>query len=100
MAARKAALTVVAPDAKAPAKRARPKTLAQAIESDDYLEILLAQRRELVRDVRSMSGAPKAAAHRQIALLSKEIAGLQAEKQQEADEDADVDDEPFDAEAL
>lgn len=84
-------------DAKAVAK---PKTLAEAIEGGTYLEVLVAQRREMIRDVKDVTGPAKAALHRQIALCSKEIAALQAEAEQEATEDAEVADEAFNAEAL
>lgn len=80
---------------------AKPKTLAEAIEGENYLDILIAQRREMVRDVRDLTGPAKAAMHRQIALTSKEIAALQVEARQEAVESAEgADDEPFSAEAL
>lgn len=79
----------------------RPKTLAQAAEGTNYLEILVAQRREMIRDVAEVSGPAKAALHRQIALHSKEIAALQAAAAEEAAEDGDaVDDEAFDASAI
>ena len=78
----------------------KPKSLAEAVESGTYLEILVAQRREMIRDVRDVTGPAKAAMHRQIALTSKEIAALQAEAEQEATEDAEVADEAFDTEAL
>jgi hypothetical protein len=87
-------------DAKAVAEKAKPKTLADAVESGTYLEILVAQRREMIRDVKDVNGPAKAALHRQIALVSKEIAGLQAAAEQEATEDAEAADEAFDAEAL
>lgn len=89
----------VATEADAP-KNVKPKTLAQAAEGDDYLEILIAQRREMIRDVGDVTGPAKAALHRQIALHSKEIAGLQAAAAEEAAEDAEVSDEAFDTEAL
>lgn len=78
----------------------KPKTLAEAVDGGTYLEILVAQRREMIRDVRDVTGPAKAALHRQISLTSKEIAALQAEAEQEASEDAEVADEAFDTEAL
>lgn len=83
-------------------RKPRPKTLAQAAEDGTYLEILIAQRREMIADVKGEKGPAKAALHRQIALASKEIAALQAEKAQEDEEDAEGEapDEAFDAEAL
>lgn len=83
-----------------PTKPARKMTLLEAIESGNYLEILRAQRREMVRDVGDEKGPAKAAMHRQIALLSKEIAALDVAAEQEAAEDGEAADEPFSAEAL
>lgn len=99
MAARKP-LRAVAPDEKPEPKPARPKTLAEAVDGENYLDILIAQRREMVRDVRDERGPAKAALHRQIALHSKEIAALQAAAKEEVDESAEVADAPFDSEAI
>ena len=77
------------------------KTLAEAVEGESYLDILIAQRREMVRDVKDEKGPAKAALHRQIALHSKEIAAMQAAAQEEADEDAEAtSDEAYDPEAV
>lgn len=104
MAGRAPLRAVTEQDAAAAAKpkRTRPKTLAQAAENGTYLEILVAQRREMIRDVKSASGPAKAAIYRQIALASKEIAALEAAAAEEAAEDAEADatDEDFSAEAL
>lgn len=99
---KKAPLRAVAPDEKpAEPKKAKPSTLLEAVEGDDYLAILIAQRREMVRDVKDEKGPAKAALHRQIALHSKEIAALQAAAKEEADEDAEsAPDEDFDASAI
>jgi hypothetical protein len=78
----------------------KPKSLAEAVEGEDYLEILLAQRREMIRDVREVNGPAKAALHRQIALHSKEIAALQAAAKQAAAEESEADDESLDASAV
>jgi len=99
MAARKPSLRAVTAD-EAPPEPPKPKTLAEAVESGTYLEILCAQRRQMVADVATTTGPALAALHRQIALHSKEIASLQAEAKQEADEDAEVADEAFDSEAI
>lgn len=90
----------VATDADAEKAKAKPQSLADALESGSYLEILVAQRREMVRDVKDVTGPAKAALHRQIGITSKEIAGLQAEAEQEAAEDDEVADEALDPEAL
>ena len=83
----------VASEADAPVK---PKTLAEAVESGTYLEILVAQQREIASSVGEERGPAKAALHRQLALLSKEIAQLRMS----ADEDHSVvvsaDDEVWD----
>lgn len=92
-------LRAVMEDEKPPAPE-KPKTLAEAVEGDDYLSILIAQRREMVRDVRDERGPAKAALHRQIALHSKEIAALQAAVAEEAAEGGEVADEAFDASAI
>lgn len=87
-------------DGEAPAAPVKQKTLVEAVESGTYLEILVAQRSQMVSDVKDERGPARAALHRQIALHSKEIAGLQAEAAQEASEGAEAADEAFDAEAL
>ena len=92
------ALRAVAKNEKAPPKK--PLTLAEAVESGSYLEILEAQRRQMVVDVKDERGPARAALHRQIALHSKEIAGLRAAADQEASESDEAADEPFSAEAL
>lgn len=99
MTARKTPLRAVAQDEK-PTKPTKPLTLAQAVEGGDYLEILKAQRRQMVSDVAETTGPALAALHRQIALHSKEIAALEVAANQEAAEGVEVDDEAFDAEAL
>lgn len=95
--AAKRSLRVATPADALPAK---PMTLAEAVESGTYLEILKAQRRQMVADVKEANGPALAALHRQIALHSKEIAALDSAAEQEAAEDAEVADEAFDAEAL
>ncbi len=96
------ALRVATPaDAEAEkAKRQKPLTLSEAVESGTYLQILSAQRRQMIADLSDAKGPALAALHRQIALHSKEIAQLEAAAKQEADESAEVDDEAFDASAI
>ena len=81
----------------ADAKPPRPKTLVEAVDEGSYLEILIAQRRQMICDVAEVSGPAKAALHRQIGQHSKEIAALKVVAEQEAAED-EVPDEPFDPE--
>jgi hypothetical protein len=75
--AAKRALSVVTGDEK-PSKPQKPKTLLEAIESGDYREILLAQRRDIVAALPNERGPALAALHRQLALISKEIESVRA----------------------
>ncbi|KUF05591.1 hypothetical protein [Leucobacter sp. G161] len=72
-------------------------SLAEAVERGDYLQILLAQRRSIVTDLPDEKGPAKAALHRQLALLSKEIEALQAKDAEDTEGGADVEDQEFDA---
>ena len=75
-------------------------TLAEAIEAGDYLQILLAQRREIATDLPDEKGPAKAALHRQLSLLSKEIEGLQRGEEEDSEGGANVEDGEFDAAAI
>lgn len=75
-------------------------TLAEAIESGDYLQILLAQRREIVSDLPNEKGPAKAALHRQLSILSKDIEALQRGEEEDAEGGANVEDGEFDAAAI
>lgn len=77
-----------------------PLTLNEAIELGSYLEILRAQRREVVDALPSEKGPALAALHRQLSLLSKEIASLELKDADDTEGGADVDDEEFDAAAI
>lgn len=77
----------------------RVLSLADAVAGGDYLEILLAQRREIVDSLPEERGPAKAALHRQLSLISKEIEGLQA-RSTEDDPVAQVEDGEFDAAAI
>jgi len=57
---------VVAPDERPPGKL---KTLAEAVERGDYVEILLTQRRDSVTSLPAEKGPAKAALHRLLALI-------------------------------
>lgn len=92
-------LRAVGPDEKP--KMSKLLSLAQAVEGGDYLEILRAQRRDIVAALPGEKGPAVAALHRQLALLSKEIEGLEAKAVEDADDDYDeADDEEFDASAI
>ena len=75
-------------------------SLAEAIESGDYLQILLAQRRESANSLPDEKGPAKAALHRQLSIISKEIEGLQRGEEEDAEGGANVDDGEFDAAAI
>lgn len=86
----------------ADAKPAKPMTLGEAIESGTYVEILRAQRRQMVTDLSDANGPALAALHRQIALHSKEIAAIDAhaEGDEESADGTEVQDGTFDASAV
>lgn len=75
-------------------------TLAQAIECGDYLEILRAQRRDIADSLPEEKGPAKAALHRQLSLISKEIEGIEARAEEEADDAEFEADETWDEEAI
>lgn len=91
--AAKRSLRVATPDD----KPVKPKTLAEAVEAGDYLEILKAQRRQMVADVSNMTGPALAALHRQISLCSREIASIEANAEDEERDADEVEDGDFDA---
>ena len=77
------------------------KTLAEAVEGGVYLEILLAQRREIAESIPDEKGPAKAALHRQLSIVAKEIEILEArEKQEGSNTNGPAADEAFDQEAI
>ena len=85
----------------APLAPPKPLTLEQAVESGDYLKILIAQRREIALAIPEEKGPAKAALHRQLSLVAKEIEALTDKAKQEAIENGDpVEDEAWDSEAI
>ena len=72
MAATKRALRAVSAEEPPPAP-APVLTLAQAVETGDYLTILVAQRREIAESLPDERGPAKAALHRQLSIIAKEI---------------------------
>jgi len=85
----------------ADAKPVKSMTLTEAIDTGVYVDILRAQRRQMVADLSNANGPALAALHRQIALHSKEIAAIESNHEdQEASEDAEVQDGDFDASAV
>ncbi|MFT4125090.1 MAG: hypothetical protein QM662_02515 [Gordonia sp. (in: high G+C Gram-positive bacteria)] len=101
--ASKKPLRVVAPSERPRVRKPKPLTLTEAIESGDYLEVLRAQRRDIVASLPEEKGPAKAALHRQLAIISKDIQALEAKQAQADKEDAEgaiVDDEAWDPDTL
>ena len=98
MAVRNSALRAVAPgEVPEPPKI---MTLDEAIASGDYLQILLAQRRDMAASLPNEKGPALAALHRQLSIISKEIEVLTSRDSDEAEGGADVEDGKFDAAAI
>lgn len=76
------------------------QTLIEAVEEGDYLGILRAQRREIAEALPQEKGPAKAALHRQLSLLAKEIEALESRAREEAEDAEDVEDEDWDEEAI
>lgn len=99
MAARKTNLSVVKPGDAAP-EPDKVLTLAEAVETGDLRKILVAQRREIAQSIPDEKGPAKAALHRQLLLIAKELEAMDRRAKEEADEDGVTADEEWDAEAL
>lgn len=85
----------------APPQPSKPLTLEQAVETGDYLKILVAQRREIAQAIPEEKGPAKAALHRQLSIIAKEIEAMEDKAKQEAIENGDpVEDEAWDSEAI
>lgn len=99
MAARKAPLRAVKAD-EAPVKP-KPKTLVEAVESGDYREILVAQRLEIARAIPEEKGPAKAALHRQLSMIAKELAAIDtADGEDDIGKAASTPDEAWDQSAI
>jgi hypothetical protein len=77
-----------------------PLSLVDAVERGDYLEILRAQRRDIAACLPDEKGPAKAALHRQLSLIAKEIELLESQPDVEAGSHAEVVDGEFDASAV
>jgi hypothetical protein len=66
-----------------------PLSLIDAVEAGDYMGILKAQRREIAAALPDEKGPAKAALHRQLTLIAKEIDVLELKEQVEAAEDGE-----------
>lgn len=86
----------------APPQPPKPLTLKQAVETGDYLKILVAQRREIAQAIPEEKGPAKAALHRHLSIIAKEIEAMEEKGKQEAIENGDPaeDDEAWDSEAI
>lgn len=73
-----------------------PKSLTEAVESGTYLEILEAQQREIALTVGEEKGPAKATLHRQLTILSKEIALLRMSEDEDHSVVVNADDEVWD----
>ena len=89
-------MRVVGPDEVSAPKPRPTMTLAEAVDRGDYLEILKAQRRAIVRSLPGEKGPAQAALHRQLAMISKDIEGLELLRATETSVVAETPDEQFD----
>lgn len=75
-------------------RQVKPPSLVEAVELGDYKQILMAQRREIATSIPDESGPAKAALHRQLSLISKELESIdERDKEEGADLDRAADDE-------
>lgn len=95
MAAQKAPLRAVEAG-EVPATPPRLLSLVDAVEGGDYLQILLAQRREIARSIPEEKGPAKAALHRQLSIIAKDIAAIEAREQEEGAGAVQSEDEDWD----
>ncbi len=96
-------LRAVAPDEAPPEKPERPKSVAQAAEGDDRLELLIAMKRRIAQTVSNPDCPPRdlASLTRRLSEMSREIEQIRAAQRQEEKENGGLpDDEEWDAEAL
>lgn len=100
MAARKN-LRAVGADEK-PAAKPKPKSLVEAAEAGDYRELLEAQRMDIARSLASpeTQGPARAALHRQLGLIARELREMDEADAQEVLERGSAPDEALDASAI
>lgn len=89
---RAAHVRAVSPDERKP----RLMSMAEAIDSGDYLQILLAQRRDIVATLPEEKGQAKATLHRQLRDISKEIETLELASSGDASVVVNTPDEAWD----
>ena len=97
----KRGLRAVSAGEKPPIKQV-PLTLEQAVETGDYLKILVAQRHEIAQAIPEEKGPAKAALHRQLSIIAKEIEAIEAAnaRTEESESHAQVEDGKFEASAI
>jgi hypothetical protein len=104
VAARKAPLHVVKSGDKPPARKRtnRAKSVSRAASGGDRRELLVAMRARIAKAVEDPTTPARdlAALSRRLLEIAREIEALDVAADQEAAENAEVDDEAFDAEAL
>jgi len=81
------------------AEPAKVLTLIEAVELGDYLGILRAQRRDIASSLPDEKGPAKAALHRQLSVIAKEIELLESHPDEKGSY-AEVGDGEFDAAAI
>jgi hypothetical protein len=98
MSARPGHVRVVSPDEVAAPKKVL--SLSEAIAGGDYMQILLAQRRDIANALPDEKGPAKAALHRQLSIISKEIETLEMAGLGEGSVVANTDDDGWDQSAI
>ena len=93
---RAAHVRAVSPDERKP----RVLTLAEAIAGGDYLQILYAQRLDIVASLPDERSQARAALHRQLREISKEIESLELAADGAGSVVAKTDDEPYDTASI
>ena len=101
MAGRKSTLRAVSADEK-PVPKANPKSLVEAAEAGDYRGLLEAQRMDIARSLANpeTQGPARAALHRQLGLIARELREMDEADAQEVLERGAAPDEAFDASAV
>lgn len=89
-------------DGERPPKTEVPLSLDQAVATGDYLTILIAQRFEIAQAIPLEKGPAKAALHRQLSIVAKEIEAIEAanSSRQESESNEEVTDGEYDEAAV
>lgn len=80
----------------------KPQTLVEAAEGGDYRALLEAQRLDIARSLQdpTTQGPARAALHRQLGMVARELREMDAADEQEVREGGITPDAPFDASAV